>query len=383
MLESHLAQPAGAQAPAGPQRVRDRARRRVRGRLVHLHRRAWAGRSTASSTARRPTSRSCPRVPATSTRCRTTAHHPRLGRRRHRRPARGRPGVRRRPDAGRLRHRRPTASWSAATARPGFALNYTEHPSPHRRPDPHADRRRAARRRGPRSPSTRAPPTRPATRSATRSTLVTPGDPPTMKATLTGLVEFGSKGGLVGATLTIFDEQAMQDLFFDGKDVYTSISVNTADGASQQQSRPTRQRGAARGRRRRPPATTYAEENKSASPTTSRFINIFLLVFAAVAVVVSTFLIVNTFSILVAQRSRELALLRAMGASRRQVTRVGADRGVRRRLRSAPRSGSASATCWRSGSASLFGDVRSRPGRRRLPGQAAHRHRLLRSSAWS
>jgi putative ABC transport system permease protein len=51
------------------------------------------------------------------------------------------------------------------------------------------------------------------------------------------------------------------------------------------------------------------------------FISTFLLIFAAIAVVVGTFLIINTFSILVAQRSRELALLRAMGASRRQVTR--------------------------------------------------------------
>jgi len=45
----------------------------------------------------------------------------------------------------------------------------------------------------------------------------------------------------------------------------------------------------------------------------------FLLVFALIALFVGTFLIVNTFSIVVAQRSRELALLRAIGASRRQV----------------------------------------------------------------
>jgi putative ABC transport system permease protein len=51
------------------------------------------------------------------------------------------------------------------------------------------------------------------------------------------------------------------------------------------------------------------------------FITIFLLVFAGISLVVGTFLIVNTFSILVAQRSRELALLRALGASRRQITR--------------------------------------------------------------
>ena len=51
------------------------------------------------------------------------------------------------------------------------------------------------------------------------------------------------------------------------------------------------------------------------------FLQTFLLIFAAIALVVGAFLIVNTFSILVAQRSRELALLRALGASRRQVSR--------------------------------------------------------------
>ncbi|MGH3444453.1 MAG: ABC transporter permease, partial [Nocardioidaceae bacterium] len=64
-----------------------------------------------------------------------------------------------------------------------------------------------------------------------------------------------------------------------------------------------------------------AQENLDAIGKVLNFLNIFLLVFAAIALVVGTFLIVNTFSILVAQRSRELALLRAMGASRRQVTR--------------------------------------------------------------
>jgi putative ABC transport system permease protein len=49
------------------------------------------------------------------------------------------------------------------------------------------------------------------------------------------------------------------------------------------------------------------------------FFKAFLLVFAGVALVVATFSIYNTFSILVAQRTRESALLRALGASRRQV----------------------------------------------------------------
>jgi putative ABC transport system permease protein len=48
---------------------------------------------------------------------------------------------------------------------------------------------------------------------------------------------------------------------------------------------------------------------------------LFLLVFAGIALFVGTFIIANTFSMLVAQRTRELALLRAVGASRRQVTR--------------------------------------------------------------
>ncbi|NHB84932.1 hypothetical protein G7085_10775 [Tessaracoccus sp. HDW20] len=42
------------------------------------------------------------------------------------------------------------------------------------------------------------------------------------------------------------------------------------------------------------------------------FVDTLLLVFAAIALLVATLLIVNTFSILVAQRSRELALLRAV-----------------------------------------------------------------------
>ncbi len=44
-----------------------------------------------------------------------------------------------------------------------------------------------------------------------------------------------------------------------------------------------------------------------------------LLVFGLIALFVGSFLIVNTFTILIAQRSRELALLRALGATRRQV----------------------------------------------------------------
>ena len=51
------------------------------------------------------------------------------------------------------------------------------------------------------------------------------------------------------------------------------------------------------------------------------FFNTFLLVFAVIALFVGAFIIFNTFSIIVAQRQKEMALLRALGASRRQVIR--------------------------------------------------------------
>ncbi|MDJ0393766.1 FtsX-like permease family protein [Rhodococcus sp. G-MC3] len=51
------------------------------------------------------------------------------------------------------------------------------------------------------------------------------------------------------------------------------------------------------------------------------FVNYFLLAFGGIALLVGTFIIYNTFSMIVAQRVRELALLRAIGASRSQVSR--------------------------------------------------------------
>ena len=52
-----------------------------------------------------------------------------------------------------------------------------------------------------------------------------------------------------------------------------------------------------------------------------RFFNTFLMAFAYISLLVGTFIIYNTFSITVAQRTRDLAMLRAIGAGRRQVVR--------------------------------------------------------------
>jgi putative ABC transport system permease protein len=150
-------------------------------------------------------------------------------------------------------------------------------------------------------------------------TLATPGSPPTMKVTLTGVVEFGS-GGLNGATLTVFDRAFLQQQFFGGKDVYTSISLNAADGVSQQQLADAAQKVLPAGVVAQT-GDDYVKKNQASLDEILGFLETFLLVFAGVSLVVGIFLIINTFSILVAQRSRELALLRALGASRRQINR--------------------------------------------------------------
>lgn len=51
------------------------------------------------------------------------------------------------------------------------------------------------------------------------------------------------------------------------------------------------------------------------------FVSYFLIAFGLVGLLVGTFLIANTFSMIVAQRTKEFALLRALGASKRQITR--------------------------------------------------------------
>ncbi|MET0998390.1 MAG: ABC transporter permease, partial [Marmoricola sp.] len=149
--------------------------------------------------------------------------------------------------------------------------------------------------------------------------LATPGQPPVMETELTGLVEFGS-GGLNGATLTVFDSRFMQERFYGGRDVYGNVSLNAAEGVSQRELATAAQKVLPDGVIART-GDAYVAENKASLDEILGFLQTFLLVFAAVSLIVGVFIIINTFSILVAQRSRELALLRAMGASRRQVNR--------------------------------------------------------------
>jgi putative ABC transport system permease protein len=136
-----------------------------------------------------------------------------------------------------------------------------------------------------------------------------------VNVTVTGVYDTKSDtGGYVGALFA--RDQAMQ-LFTDGSHVN---SVNVAGSGLSQRELQQRLHHAV-------PGLTYktgAEVTKQSEDdinTVLRFMNYFLLAFGAIALLVGTFIIYNTFSMLVAQRLRELALLRAIGASRRQVNR--------------------------------------------------------------
>lgn len=63
-----------------------------------------------------------------------------------------------------------------------------------------------------------------------------------------------------------------------------------------------------------------AEQTSKAMTEALKFVNYFLVAFGLIALLVGTFIIANTFSMIVAQRIKEFALLRALGASRRQIT---------------------------------------------------------------
>lgn len=150
--------------------------------------------------------------------------------------------------------------------------------------------------------------------------IATTGKDGTISAKIVGTGIWGASGSTAGATYALFDTASAQRLFLGGKDVYQSVWVVAKPGADLDQVKDRvsavlpADLEAVRG-------DVVAKQTTDAIAGQTKFITYFLLVFAAIALLVGTFLIVNTFSILVAQRSRELALLRALGASRSQVRR--------------------------------------------------------------
>ncbi|AQA12315.1 ABC transporter permease [Streptomyces malaysiensis] len=122
-----------------------------------------------------------------------------------------------------------------------------------------------------------------------------------------------------GGTLALYDTATAQKLF--GKPgQFDEIDVKAAAGTSQTTLKSEidkilpEQAKATTGKKLAKDQAEAIEQGMSSMQT-------MMLVFAGIALFVGIFIIVNTFSMLVAQRTRELALMRAVGATRRQVTR--------------------------------------------------------------
>ncbi|MEO7130098.1 MAG: FtsX-like permease family protein, partial [Dermatophilaceae bacterium] len=147
-------------------------------------------------------------------------------------------------------------------------------------------------------------------------TLAVIGDQ-TGPVTITGEVQFGS---LFGATAVLVDDATARSAFAPDGTV-ASISLTAEPGTSQD----TLRAAVARVLPASAEAVTgasLAQAGEASLQSGLGFFTTFMLVFAGVALFVGSFIIVNTFSMVVAQRTRELALLRAIGASRRQVMTV-------------------------------------------------------------
>jgi putative ABC transport system permease protein len=137
--------------------------------------------------------------------------------------------------------------------------------------------------------------------------------------TMTGTAEFNG-GGTAGAILVIFSTQGAQELFLGGRDAFTSVSLTAAPGVSQARLVDAAE-AVVPAAYEAVEGDTVAKESQDAVGQFLDVISTFLIAFAVIAILVGGFIIANTFSILVAQRIRELALLRALGASRVQVRR--------------------------------------------------------------
>src|SRR5664279_5335544 len=136
------------------------------------------------------------------------------------------------------------------------------------------------------------------------------------QVTITGEVKFGSA---FGATLVLVDDATARRVFAPDGTV-PSLFITGASGVSQTTLRAAVAKNLPSNLEAVTGATVQTETETSVQQGLA-FFTTFLLVFAGVALFVGSFIIVNTFSMLVGQRSRELALLRAIGATRAQVIR--------------------------------------------------------------
>jgi putative ABC transport system permease protein len=152
---------------------------------------------------------------------------------------------------------------------------------------------------------------------AVGETISVAGPGPVRRLTIAGIAEFTTLDSLGGLTLAIFDPSAAQT-FFGKAGRFDEILVSAKEGVSPEE--------LARAIRPILPAdvevaTGEAEVASQAKGTNEdiALVRKFMLAFGGLALFVGAFVIFNTLSTTVAQRTRELATLRTLGASRRQV----------------------------------------------------------------
>ena len=136
---------------------------------------------------------------------------------------------------------------------------------------------------------------------------------------LVGIARFGDSGSIGGATTALFElTEAQRVLGAEGQ--LDAIGVRADQGITEDEI-VDRIDAVLSGDTEVITGTESVEEAQSTIADGLSFFNIFLTAFAVIALFVSSFVIANTFSILIAQRTREFALFRALGAARAQVLR--------------------------------------------------------------
>lgn len=146
-------------------------------------------------------------------------------------------------------------------------------------------------------------------------------DGPALSGRLVGTVETDDPRVTAGGSLLLFDTETAQQLLLQ-PDRFDELAVGSAPGTDNRQLAdevaevlPEENITAASG-------AELAEEQADEIVRSTGELTKVLMAFAGIALFVGIFLIANTFTMLIAQRSRETALLRAVGASRRQVVRA-------------------------------------------------------------
>ena len=142
---------------------------------------------------------------------------------------------------------------------------------------------------------------------------------PSETFTITGIARYGTLSNLAGATLAAFDLPTAQGVF-NRVGQFDAIDVVAQPGADKSVVQRDIAKVLPHGVEVVTGQTVASEATNQINQALS-FFSTGLLVFAFIALFVGAFTILNTFSIIVGQRTRELALLRIVGASRRQVFR--------------------------------------------------------------